>query len=223
MSIQNNTTGLSTLKDLINALPEYIDTTGTAVAADIYSGKTATVGGVKLTGTNPYNAANVDPAVADAITALTDKGVDATGAGLADLAGLIAGIESGATFNGSPVLLGTFTLAETPSYSSIAIPINLEEIFPDGVPSHLFAICWKPSYGTNFVASKNVVSISFDVDKKTFYTSAYSGSSALSMLKAGNVNSSNVISHTEVQFYAYATATWEIGVTYCYLVMNGEI
>ena len=137
--------------------------------------------------------------------------------------GLIAGIESGATFNGSPVLLGTFTLAETPSYSSIAIPINLEEIFPDGVPSHLFAICWKPSYGTNFVASKNVVSISFDVDKKAFYTSAYSGSSALSMLKAGNVNSSNVISHTEVQFFAYATATWEIGVTYCYLVMNGEI
>lgn len=95
MSLTQNTTSLQSLLETINSLPDYVDTSGTAVAADIYTGKTATVNNAKVTGTNPYNAANVDPAVTSALAALAEKGVDTTGAGLANLATLIAGIEAG--------------------------------------------------------------------------------------------------------------------------------
>lgn len=107
MSIKNNTPDLQGILDTINTLPDYVDTTGTATAADIYTGKTATVNAKKLTGTNPYNAANVDPAVADALAALVEKGVDTTGAGLAELAALIGGIETG----GIMVTTGSLTPA----------------------------------------------------------------------------------------------------------------
>ena len=95
MSLPNNTTALNALLSAVNALPEKIDTSGTAVAADIYTGKTATVNDVRITGSNPYNAANVEPAVANALAELAEKGVDTAGAGLADIAGLIASIEAG--------------------------------------------------------------------------------------------------------------------------------
>lgn len=101
MSIKNNTPYLQGILDTINTLPDYVDTTGTATAADIYTGKTATVNDKKLTGTNPYNAANVDPAVADALAALVEKGVDTTGAGLAELAALIGGVSGAKIETGS--------------------------------------------------------------------------------------------------------------------------
>jgi len=95
MSLQTNTASLTALLESVNALPDKIDTSGTATAADIYEGKTATVNDTKLTGTNPYNAANVDPAVTSALAAIAEKGVDTTGAGLADIATLVAAIEAG--------------------------------------------------------------------------------------------------------------------------------
>lgn len=109
MSLSNNTASLTAVLESVNALPEKIDTSGTAVAADIYAGKTATVNDVKLTGSNPYNADNVDPAVANALAELAEKGVDTAGAGLADIAGLIASIEAG---GGAKVVSGTTIFAE---------------------------------------------------------------------------------------------------------------
>ena len=115
MSLTQNTTSLQSLLETINSLPDYVDTSGTAVAADIYTGKTATVNNAKVTGTNPYNAANVDPAVTSALAALAEKGVDTTGAGLANLATLIAAIEAGGGGDIAPfsdIIIGTITPAE---------------------------------------------------------------------------------------------------------------
>lgn len=74
-----------------------IDLTGDDVtAAALYEGvKAHDKSGAQITGTNPYNAANVDPAVTSALAALTEKGVDTTGKWLADIAGLVSAIESG--------------------------------------------------------------------------------------------------------------------------------
>lgn len=74
-----------------------IDLTGDSVtAAALYSGaKAHDKSGEQIVGTNPYNAANVDPAVANILAALTEKGVDTSGAGLGDIAALVAGIEAG--------------------------------------------------------------------------------------------------------------------------------
>lgn len=104
-TINQNTTDLQAILNLANSLPEKVDTSGTATVADIYTGKTATVNDQKITGTNPYNAANVDPVVTSALTALADKGVDTAGADLFDLAELIAAIEAG----GAAVAYGSVT------------------------------------------------------------------------------------------------------------------
>lgn len=95
MSLNNNTTSLQAILTTVNALPDKVDTSGTATAADIYTGKTATVNDAKITGTNPYNAATVDPAVTSALAAIAEKGVDTTGKGLSDIAALVAAIEAG--------------------------------------------------------------------------------------------------------------------------------
>lgn len=105
--IEQNTVSLQDLLETINALsgsdgmvlPEV---TNPAAASDIFTGKEALSGaGAKLTGTNPYNAANVDLAVENALTELAKKGVPVNGSEeLGDLASLIGSIQiNGAIIN----------------------------------------------------------------------------------------------------------------------------
>lgn len=141
MSLESNTAALEAILEMASSLPDKVDTSGTATAADIYTGKTATVDDVKLTGTNPYNAANVDPQVTSILSALTDKGVDTTGAGLDDIAGLIAAIESGGggEINGYKLVSGTFTVAEIPT-SDLVISHEAISEWTGMYPEHVVLI-----------------------------------------------------------------------------------
>ena len=125
-NLNQNTTDLQSLLESVNALPKKVDTSGTATASDIFTGKTATVNDTLLTGTNPYNAANVDPAVTSALNALVEKGVDTSGKGLADLGSLIAAIEAG----GGEFKYATGSITPSEDIKSITITHNLGRI-PD--------------------------------------------------------------------------------------------
>ena len=102
-----------------------IDLTSDSVTEEaLYSGEKAhDKSGAQIVGTNPYNAANVDPAVDSILAALTEKGVDTTGAGLADIAALVAGIQNGGgegeVSNGPATLLATGTITPSEDISSI--------------------------------------------------------------------------------------------------------
>lgn len=59
----------------------------------------------------------INAAKADILAALTEKGVDTSGAGLADIAALVAGIEAGG--GGGNFATGTFTVTSDVNYRNI--------------------------------------------------------------------------------------------------------
>lgn len=115
-----------------------IDLTGDDVtAASLYKGvKAHDKAGAQITGTNPYNAATVDPAVTSALAAIAEKGVDTTGAGLADIAGLVESIQAGGEYE---IISGDYIPAET-----ITLEKNvLSELTEHNAGKYPIAfICW---------------------------------------------------------------------------------
>lgn len=196
-TINQNTTDLQALLNLANSLPEKVDTSGTATAADIYTGKTATVNDQKITGTNPYNAANVDPAVTSALTALADKGVDTTGADLFDLAELIAAIEAGG--GGSNVAYGSFT--PTSAVDSYTLTHGLGKV-PD------FIMLVRKGDNQNELNAKILLSAvaSAEADIQSFSACYSKSSGTYNYTKDGNASVQNKFSSLTVD---KGQAFWE--------------
>ena len=191
---------LDEMDSAIASIPEKIDTSGTAVAADIYEGKTATVNDVRLTGSNPYNAANVDPAVANALAALAEKGVDTSGKWLADIAGLIASIEAG----GGGVEIPTTHFVESGSFvctgeATSALIVRIDKTFD--VKLHPAVLLVYPSddpeenisnfmLGVSYCYLTNIKSTTYKYDGSTL--SGYSNSYA-TLYPANNTVKTGVV------------------------------
>lgn len=205
-----------------------IDLTGDDVtAASLYEGvKAHDKSGAQITGTNPYNAANVDPAVTSALAALTEKGVDTTGAGLADIAGLVAAIESG----GGSIVSGELIFAEDNTedveitHDLGAIP-KAAAIFRVAIPNTLIDVA-----GTNdlvFSYAAVVDELSVQLTGKVYTSNSLSrlnmtvpGTGSDHSITAAGGSSSAFVSATETAIVIRrAKARLVAGLTYVYLIM----
>ena len=163
-----------------------IDLTGDSVtAAALYSGaKAHDKSGAQIVGTNPYNAANVDPAVTAALAAIAEKGVDTTGAGLADIAGLVAGIQAG----GGKVATGTSTTA----YDGSALGVQHDL----GVKPNLFYVRSSSDFESNASGAyyQSMIFVCSDIeDINTYmgYALYASSASATTWTATGTKNNGN--------------------------------
>ena len=103
MAVNKVIYGETTLLDL---------TSDTVTAANLCNGVTAhDKAGEKITGTNPYNASNIEPVASESLSALSDKGVELTGSeGIFDIPSLIAKIETGGDVSPfSEIFTGLYT------------------------------------------------------------------------------------------------------------------
>lgn len=210
-NLNQNTASLRAVLDTINALPSKVDTSGTATAADIFTGKTATVNDAKLTGTNPYNAANVDPAVADALAALVEKGMDTTGAGLAELAGLIAAIEAGGggiTSEHFDIAFGSFITADGVIRVKVdcGFPISATDgffyLFGSGAIVERTASCNVAGYAAYNITSGGLVG--------SYGTMIYASGTATSLSSVKLISSAETCKSdcTETEIYLYGYGAW---------------
>jgi len=165
----------------------------TAIADKIRSllGLTGTMGLDAMA--NNLGTANTH--VADALAALTEKGVDSTGKGLADLAALIAAIEAGAKLT-----YGEITTAEDVEIPVKTMMLPIEHGLGEK-PN--FAFIWlpglKPTKTWTYVAQ--------------FYSYHDSGRKCASIYKAGGASiyidegNAGWATDTELFFYSLSTST----------------
>ena len=211
MSLNNNTASLESILAAVNALPDKPDTSGTATAADIFEGKTATVNDEKLTGTNPYNAANVDPAVTSALAAIAEKGVDTTGAGLSDIAGLIAAIEAG----GGGMSSGTYIAANDTDSSSVTLTLNF------GFTPKLFIMLSLSTGDMTGTESQAYYAYLSNEDTNYWRTYAFSSTNSSGITAQRRAyGKNNIATDTTIKFYGVSGSQFIAGVEYVWVAFQ---